>query len=381
MSASRTFTRPHPLVRAASMLRTSASRLAPRDVPFLLARLAVLAAGRASLPLDAIFQAGYKDVPVERPVFILGHPRSGTTFLHRLITQTEEFPAFQTWELLVPSLTARKLLGPLVPGLVRLLGKGFHDASAVFAEDAHEVRIDSIEEEELLFLFSMDSQFLLLFTALGFVEQDPWDLVYPDRQPKADRDASMALFRGCLQRQIHATGRTRVVAKMPYSTLRVRTLLEHFPDARIVYLVRSPLETIPSHLSLHHHLFTQLYGPGNVPAELMERYWDRRYRFNVELYRYFRDVEEARVIPDDQLLVVRYPELQEDLGGVFERCMAFAGIEPSSALQAAVGAQAARQSSYRRGHTNQRVEEFGISQERVMADLGWVYDAYRLPRP
>jgi len=49
-------------------------------------------------------------VKIENPVFIIGHPRSGTTFLHSILTPTEEFLIFKDWELNHPSLTMRKIL-------------------------------------------------------------------------------------------------------------------------------------------------------------------------------------------------------------------------------------------------------------------------------
>lgn len=43
--------------------------------------------------LDHLFFPGFKKVEVKRPVFIIGHPRSGTTFIHKLFTQTDEMAA------------------------------------------------------------------------------------------------------------------------------------------------------------------------------------------------------------------------------------------------------------------------------------------------
>ena len=37
--------------------------------------------------LDSIFFSGYRDQPVRKPVFIIGPPRSGTTFLQRLLAR------------------------------------------------------------------------------------------------------------------------------------------------------------------------------------------------------------------------------------------------------------------------------------------------------
>ena len=67
-----------------------------------------------TLFLDNIFFPQYRKVEVKNPVFIIGHPRSGTTFLHRLLTQTNDFAVFQLWHILLPSLTARVLLKPIM---------------------------------------------------------------------------------------------------------------------------------------------------------------------------------------------------------------------------------------------------------------------------
>lgn len=370
-----------PLGHVGTALSTSWRHFGWRDTLYTAATLGVLGAGRLAAPLDHLFYPGHRAVRVERPLFILGHPRSGTTFLHRLLTQTGDHPAFQTWELLTPSLTQRALVRPWIETLTRWMGRGFHASDAVFKDGAHEVRIDTIEEEELLFLFNLDSQFLTLFTPVGFHEDDPCDLAFADHQPPARRRASVEWLRGCLQRQIHATGRSQVVAKLPYSTLRVRALLEAFPDARFVYLVRSPLETVPSHLSLHLNFFEQRYGVDNIPPALLARYWRRRYRYNVALYRSFHALTQDGVLGPEQLMVVPYPELRRDLGGVFERLVDFAGLSPTAALRTAVEDQAARQGSYSRRHRNRTVADFGLTEEEVLADLGWVFDAYPGTRP
>ena len=38
-----------------------------------------------TLRLDRIAFPGYRQQPIDRPIFIVGNPRSGTTFLHRLL--------------------------------------------------------------------------------------------------------------------------------------------------------------------------------------------------------------------------------------------------------------------------------------------------------
>ena len=62
--------------------------------------------------LDRILFPAYRKQPIDRPVFIVGNPRSGTTFLHRLLLGSgDDLAAFELWEMLFPAITARKLLG------------------------------------------------------------------------------------------------------------------------------------------------------------------------------------------------------------------------------------------------------------------------------
>jgi hypothetical protein len=61
--------------------------------------------------LDEILFPGYRDLPVSRPIFIVGPPRSGTTHLHQVLSLDEQYTTFSTWECLFGlSISTRKLL-------------------------------------------------------------------------------------------------------------------------------------------------------------------------------------------------------------------------------------------------------------------------------
>jgi hypothetical protein len=54
------------------------------------------------LLLDDVFYARYKKERVRKPVFIVGNPRSGTTFLHRLMAKDRRnFVTMRFWEILL----------------------------------------------------------------------------------------------------------------------------------------------------------------------------------------------------------------------------------------------------------------------------------------
>jgi len=50
--------------------------------------------------LDDIFFPGHKTQPIDKPLFILGNLRSGSTFLHRLLSRdSDTFTSLTTWDI------------------------------------------------------------------------------------------------------------------------------------------------------------------------------------------------------------------------------------------------------------------------------------------
>ncbi len=361
----------------ARSVRAAWKSLGPRRAIVTAGFPAYSAFAHLTMALDPLFYRRLDEVEVRKPLFILGHPRSGTTFFHRLITQTGEFPVFELWELLVPSLVARRVIGPIADKVGRgFRGTMYANPDAVFSGGAHDTSAHSVEEEELLFGFKMDTQLFTFLMPLGFDEEDWTELVFNDHQPAARRKASTRFLRECFKRHLLDKGKTQIVAKMPYSTMRVKSLLEEFPDARIVYMVRSPYETIPSHLSLHRSFFANRWGLENIDPEALQRYYQRRYRHNVELYRYFYDLQQSGELPEDQVMVLRYDLLLKDLEKAFEDVVAFADLAVSDTLRERVREQAEKQKTWKRRHRNLQPEEFGITREQIARDLGFVFDAY-----
>lgn len=326
------------------------------------------------LGLERLFDLRLQQFPIDRPVFIVAHPRSGTTFLHQLLTEGGDFVAFRARDIALPSVLARILLGRLVEWRLQqtllLFPKGV----------GHEVTLDSIEEEELLFTHVENSQFLALLTPLAFSDWDFAPLVYCEEQPPAVQQRAIRFFRDCLRRQMRRLDRNRVVAKLNYSIMRLRSLLQAFPDARIVYLVRSPLEAIRSHLSLHRNMLDHQWGLEHLPPHRVQRYFQRRYRYDVELYRYMEDLIDRGVIPPRQLLVVPFTELRDTPLDVVRRVVEFGELPLSAASWQRIEQQLSSMNDYRPAHTNYPLETFGLTPEKIVRDLQFVFEKYGFPR-
>jgi hypothetical protein len=349
--------------------------LSPKLLTYGLRRPLVLLATRTLMALDHVLVPGFRRTPVVKPVFVLGHPRSGTTFVHRLLTQTREFAVFELWETFLPALCVRPLVRPLVRRIVARGGGVYLPKEA-----GHLSALTEVEEEDMLLLLTGNTQFTANLTPLAFADWDFTELVLGDEQSPRERKRATRFLRSCLQRQLYATGLPRAVTKMVYSAPRAKSLLEEFPDARFVYLVRSPLETIPSHLSLDRNMFDHLWGLERIPTHLLQRYYERRYQHALDFYRYVERLIDSRAIPEEQLLVIKYDDLRSQLAATMDRVIAFAELPCSDRLRELIQEQSQAQARYERPHKNAPLDEFGLGHKRIVDDLAPVFDKYGFAR-
>lgn len=302
--------------------------------------------------------------PVVKPVFIIGHPRSGTTMLHRFINSTGEFACFQSWEMILSALTARKLFGRLFQAAMRSKRNVL-----VPAEAGHEQRLDSVEEEELLWFKYLSTQFVYVYTPLGFSEE-PWDdVVFRDRQDARLRHEWMAYLKGCFQRHIYWKKKHRIVANMNYMGMGIKTLIGTFPDARIIYVDRPPEETIPSHLTLDFKVLDYLWDLKRIPGKKVREYLRKRYMYDVHYYRYINQLRHEGFFDVHDILQVPYEDIRKDFRRTIWRILEFAELPVSESMRRRIEEQHERQWHYRPVHSNLKLEDFGFSLEGLAKDL------------
>jgi hypothetical protein len=111
----------------------------------------------------------------------------------------------------------------------------------------HEIGLFEAEEDDLVLIHIFSSAFL------GFMF--PFDEILPymsfDTQLSSkERSRIMDFYRRCVQRHLYVFGKQkRFLSKNPTFCCKVNSLYETFPDGKIIYMVRSPYEAIPSAIS------------------------------------------------------------------------------------------------------------------------------------
>jgi len=218
------------------------------------ALLAVQLVHAAALLLDEIWFPGYREIAVRDALFVVGLPRSGTSQLQEILADDPRFTSTRLWQLiLAPAICQRRLvqrLASLDGALGGPAARSLEGAQRLlfrFMDDVHPVRLDEPEEDYFL-LFPLFACFLLV---VPFPDSPRvWSLTRIDDWPERERRALAKAYRRLIQRHLHeAEPGERLLSKNPSFTPFVRTLLEEFPDAKVIGCVRDPRRVVPSLLS------------------------------------------------------------------------------------------------------------------------------------
>jgi hypothetical protein len=200
------------------------------------------------------------------PLFILGHWRTGTTLLHELLALDPRHAAPTTYDCFAPHhfLVSRSWL-PRLLGWVVPPRRPMDEMTAGWERPQ--------EDEFALCLLGLPSPYRRIAFPNLPPDRGSRDLgVLP---PWARRRWKAALYR-LVQQLTLANGGRRLVLKSPPHTCRIPTLLELFPDARFVHLIRDPYDVYPSTLHLWRFLYTAhgLQPPAwqELPAYILDTF-------------------------------------------------------------------------------------------------------------
>ncbi len=261
-----------------------------------------------------------KDVAVPSPLFLLGHWRHGTTHLHNLLTVDERFAFANNYQVLYPhsflstEATASRLLAFFMPKRRPM--------------DNVEWNLRSPQEDEFA-----------LCIASGKSPCMGW--VFPRRQEYYDRyltfrgvsPAEVACWQEAfllfLKKLTWKYGRP-LVLKSPPHTCRIRMLLDLFPHAKFVHIQRNPYAVFPSSKRTFQVNFEMHRVQSTWPDQLDE--WVlRQYRTMYEVF-----FEERKLIPQGNLVEVRFEQIEEDPVGQLRRVYAVLGLPDFGVVEPAI---------------------------------------------
>ena len=204
--------------------------------------------------IDDILFFTYRKIIIKTPVFIVGPPRTGSTFLQRLLCDGEDYTGMRLWEpIFAPSITQKYLfLG--FGKLDRLFGSPLYKAIRKREQeselyDIHPISLFDTEEDAHIFMFTGNTPFTATYHP--FEEIMDFFLHFDEKASAAYKNKYMHYYHKCIQKHLFVFGRNKVfVSKNPSFSTYVHTLKQAFVDAKIVYLYRDPKNVVLSSLSL-----------------------------------------------------------------------------------------------------------------------------------
>lgn len=332
--------------------------------------------------LDEIFFPAYRKQPVEKPLFIVSNFRSGSTFMHRLLSQDEKnFTSMRTWDMYItPSVTQRKIAG-LIKKIDRLFGSPIYkliraiDRAGLQKVAIHPISFFEPEEDENILLHRWSS--LIVSFLFPFLDELPPYQFFDRDLPADEKKKVMTFYKSMLQRHLYATGIPHFVSKNPSFSAKIATLKEFFPDAHIVYLARNPLDMLPSTISwLNYawHIF-------NDPVEKYI-YIDEILEFSQHWYRYpLRYLDEH---PSPNHAIISYTDLISDPIGVTHGLYKQFGYTLYKELDQAF-MDGIRSTEARRMKHTYSYEEMGFTREEIVALYADIFERFgfdqRDPKP
>jgi hypothetical protein len=297
------------------------------------------------------------------PLFVAGLQRTGTTMLHRLLAQDPGMRSLASWEALNPAPLSDPHRKPL-----RRKGRDPRIRTAVVGEKGlaymapdffaiHPVEAEAPEEEVILL------DFAFLSTVAESTLHVPTYARWLETQ---DQTPAYAYMKKLLQLLQWQRRKERWILKTPHHLEWLDTLLDVFPDAKIVQTHRDPAKTMASFCSMIAHgrgVFSDDVDPCEVGA-----HWSRKIQRLVS-----RGMETRDHAPVESFLDVSYYDLINDPMAEVERIYRFTGRELSCETRELMERSRNVNQQNKHGKHAYRLEDFGLDRAAIEPGLA----AYR----
>ncbi len=298
-------------------------------------------------------------VPVRAPLFVVGMPRTGTTLLHNLLAQDPTGRGPLLWELETPwplPDPRRDRPDPRIRRTQRRIDR----LSRFSPEGAtiHEFHAEEPEECHYLFRNAMVTQtFLALADVPGFCR---WKLSH-------DMLAEYRYYLLQLRMLLWQRPATHLVLKFPGHAWHVDALLAIFPDARVVFTHREPVEVVGSFCSMVARVRlavsrdVDMHALGRLLADEIETGMRRMLaaRERVDPSRFFD---------------VRYADLVRDPGATVGEIYRHFGMPRAAEMGEAMERWLAEHRQHRHGKHVYRLSDYGLDEEYVRERFAFYYE-------
>jgi len=294
-------------------------------------------------------------MPVERPVFIAGLARTGTTLLQRLLGCEPRLRPLLSWEGLSPAPELGSAPPPGRPDprvrLARTAERALRYLSPGFFV-IHPVEADGYEEDVLL----QDGSFMS-----PTVDATLSVPTYSDWLHATDQRPMYRYFRRLVQLLLWQRPGT-YLGKTPHHLENLPMLLEVFPGARVIVTHRDPAMVVPSFCSMMAHA-RKLFSDDVDLAAIGRQFRDKQLKGVSDA------MQARRRLPSESFLDVHYADLMSDPMKEVRRIHDFLDYELHPETIQAMNAYRTENPKGKRGAHRYGPEDFGLSRDELDRDF------------
>ena len=308
------------------------------------------------------------DIPIEAPVIVLGLPRTGTSHLLDLLAADTRFRSMPYWESLEPILPGdgRAPTGAPDPRIERAeLGLTLMNSAMPLFPAMHEMTTFGPHEE--IQLLAVDFSTMLFEASYEVPTYAAW--YRANDQTHAYRTMKVLLQ---AMRFLRPEAGERWVLKSPQHLEQLGPLLEVFPDARIVQTHRDPVAVITSMATMA--AYTRRTNYDEIDPIAMGPVWAARIETLLTAA-----VRDRHLVPDDQVLDVRFHEYMADQWSVVEAVYELAGQPLTDAARAQIQGAMDDNPRGKHGRVRYRLADVGLDANELRAALRGYQERFAVP--
>jgi len=243
-----------------------------------------------------------EQIEIDDPIFILGHFRSGTTYLQKLMSADSHLGSIRLYDVFFPYVPRwfESIIKPFLQYAINTIGINhpFFNDYIIDLNDPHE------EDAYLISTVSRHSAY--------------WGFLFPKNMMKYlclynsfENDRELQTWKKSylftIRKFVYRTKKQKLLLKSPPNTARVEVLRSIFPNAKYVFIHRNPYEVFYSMYHMLKNITEKFYALQEITDGERERAIFDYYRFILEKYE-----KEKKVIPTANLVEIKYEDLLEN---------------------------------------------------------------------
>lgn len=253
-------------------------------------------------PLYELNKRSYGRLPnslaLASPLFIIGHWRSGTTFVHNLLSQDDRFGYCTTFQTIFPHLMLQGCRS------LRYIVQLFIPSSR--ATDGMPLSVDTPQEEEVALSNMTHLSFYHVLSSPRRIAYWRERALLMNGLEGGDSSAWRCALRHIVATALHVQRKEMFLSKNPPHTARIEQILKIWPDAKFIYLVRNPYIVFQSTRNFFgrtiHSTTLEPFDESALDEEILLTY-------KLLLERYERD---KVLIRSGNLVELRFEDLETD---------------------------------------------------------------------